>query len=520
MGQDSPQLTLTAIESWSGKPFLPPDSIYAQLANWGESLLPEEVFAELYAAGGRPSVPPLRLAKALLLMFHEGVSDREAEERARFDLRWKIALGVGIDEAGFDHTALCRFRARLLQQGKERVAFDRFVQAAMASGLVKAKDATAIIDSTPVLGAGAVQDSYQLLRSAIRKLLRRLAKKPSYRGRLVQLLQRSDYEQPGKPEIDWKNPESRQKLLGELVADAQSLLRLTEGAELNAATAADRSMLAAIVVQDVVIDEAGQAHLRQGVTPGRVISTSDPEMRYGHKTNQRLFAGYKADVVEDADSGIVTNVGVIAGNGADGPMAPKLLDQQMRAVGIQPAELFGDTAYGTMAVREQLGACGVTVWAPLGESHAPVYSKWEFTWDLQQGTCTCPAGQLAHGWQTAHATWRFAFSKRTCAECALRPACTTSKSRGRCLEVSASDELARTVREFNRTQTFRRRYRRRALIERCMAELVRHGGRKARYRGTLKIQLQWLWVAAAVNLRRIAKLLSAQGRQPAASATA
>ncbi|MBE0467380.1 MAG: transposase [Candidatus Desulforudis sp.] len=80
------------------KPVVPESSFYGQLAQWSEQLVRDEDFAEMYTGTSRPSNSPALLAKVLLLMYHDDVSDREAEKRARYDLRWKHALGLDLDE--------------------------------------------------------------------------------------------------------------------------------------------------------------------------------------------------------------------------------------------------------------------------------------------------------------------------------------------------------------------------------------------------------------------------------------
>src|SRR5215207_2010912 len=75
----------------------------------------DEDFADLYCPhNGCPSVPPSLLATALLLQFYEGVSDEEAKARAEFDLRWKVALGIALEERPFAKSTLQLFRARLI----------------------------------------------------------------------------------------------------------------------------------------------------------------------------------------------------------------------------------------------------------------------------------------------------------------------------------------------------------------------------------------------------------------------
>jgi transposase len=152
---------------------LPEDSIYALLAEHGDRIVRDEDFAECYSERqGRPSIPPSLLAKVLLLAYREGLSDVRAMEALRFDLRWKVALDLPIDHPGFHPTSLVRYRARLLLHGKERLIFERSLEFAAELGLIEG-EAEQIVDSTPMLGAAAVQDTATLVRSGVRRLPRR-----------------------------------------------------------------------------------------------------------------------------------------------------------------------------------------------------------------------------------------------------------------------------------------------------------------------------------------------------------
>lgn len=92
------QLHLTDVEHLAGAPVVPRESFYGRMAEWGAQMVTDDLFADLYAKDGRASVPPGLCAKMLLLMFHDNVSERESEERTRYDLRWKHALHLGIGE--------------------------------------------------------------------------------------------------------------------------------------------------------------------------------------------------------------------------------------------------------------------------------------------------------------------------------------------------------------------------------------------------------------------------------------
>jgi transposase len=76
-----------------------------------------EDFSTLYTARlGRPSIPPERLLRAMLLQAFYGLrSERQLMERIEFDLLFRWFVGLGIDEVAWDHSSFTRNRDRLLE---------------------------------------------------------------------------------------------------------------------------------------------------------------------------------------------------------------------------------------------------------------------------------------------------------------------------------------------------------------------------------------------------------------------
>ena len=125
---------------------------------------------------GRASVPPSFLATALLLQAHDKVSDAEAKARADFYLRWKVALGIEIEERPFAKSAFQVFRAQLILHDKVREVFEQSLRLAREQGYLKrGRGMRVAMDTTYILGRGAVKDTYNLLADGVVKMMWALA---------------------------------------------------------------------------------------------------------------------------------------------------------------------------------------------------------------------------------------------------------------------------------------------------------------------------------------------------------
>ncbi len=126
------------------------DTIYGLLHRERHRLFPDEMFADLYTARGRRSVPPSVLACVLVLQRLEGLSDREAVDRFTYDARWRYACGVGGWQDGwisFDHSVLVRFRMRLEASDDPRRIFTASTEVAAEAGLIGVRR---VLDSAPL----------------------------------------------------------------------------------------------------------------------------------------------------------------------------------------------------------------------------------------------------------------------------------------------------------------------------------------------------------------------------------
>src|SRR5215204_2675944 len=218
------------------------DSFYGFLALHREELFRDEDFAALYCSdNGRPSVSPSLLATALLLQAYDGVSDDEAKQRADYDLRWKVALGIELDVRPFAKSTFQEFRAQLIVHDQTRAIFQRSLEVANRRGVWKKghppnerQHMKLALDTTHILGRGAVKDTYNLLADGIVQVLRVLAKLGPFD--LVDVAEEVGCTRyvcgpslKGQADVDWTNPQARQRFLAEIVADADQVLELVRG---------------------------------------------------------------------------------------------------------------------------------------------------------------------------------------------------------------------------------------------------------------------------------------------------
>src|ERR671930_2593643 len=181
LGKRGPQRGLFEADTLYGD-FVGRNTFYGWLAGQRGELFRDEDFAGLYClSNGRPSVPPSLLATALVLQTYDGVSDEEAKQRADYDLRWKVALGVGPEARPFAKSTLQEFRAQLIVHREHAAIFKRSLELAKRRGKFRTQDGqarklTVALDTTNLLGRGAVKDTYNLLADGIVKLARVLAR--------------------------------------------------------------------------------------------------------------------------------------------------------------------------------------------------------------------------------------------------------------------------------------------------------------------------------------------------------
>jgi len=497
-GQSSPDRELLDADAVVGH-LVPAGSVYRFLADHRGRVFPDELFADLFGSErGRPSQPADVVATVLVLQSLEGLSDRDACQALRTDLRWKVAAGLALDDEGFHPTVLTYWRRRLRGSDAPERIFDAVRQVVADTGVLAGKNRRAL-DSTLLDDAVATQDTVTQLVSMIRRVRKAIAAAADV------AVTAHDYTTLGKPACAWNDPDARNELVSGLVNDALAVLAAIEDTDLDDEQAQLVGLLALVAGQDVEPDPDGPDgawRIVEGVAQDRVISTVDPEARHMHKSRSNYRDGYKAHLAVEPDTGIITACDLTPANAGDGPTGVDLLESEEPGL-----QVLADSAYGSGQVRADLADAKheavIKPW-PLGRNNRlgdDQYSRDDFVIDYDTATVTCPEGQTVHITSAGNAC----FGNR-CEGCPTRQRCTAAVD-GKTFKVGEHDQLLAAARTAWRNGTGLADYRQhRPMVERSIAWLVRNGHRRVRYRGVDANRLGFSTRAAAVNLQRLINL--------------
>lgn len=475
---------------------------------------------------GEEPQPPALMCMAVLLAGYQQASDAEAVRLSAHDACWRSLLGT-LEEAGdepaFSQGGLQQFRARLIRHDMDQRLLERTVELAKKTKSFDwrklPKTLRVAVDSRPLEGAGRVEDTFNLLGHAGRKIAECIAVELDVSMEEVcqkanaPLMQASSVK--AGLDIDWNNSEQKATALNRLCEQLDRLSAWVEKSrpkegettELTRYTEA----LAQVKKQDVEPAPGGGVQLRQGVAEDRRVSIEDAEMRHGRKSKSKRFNGYKQHLSTHLDSGLVLAGVVTPANRPEEEAAPALAADMAR-MKLMPDELQIDRAYVNSALAEQVAEGGGTVMSKPwkgGNATPGMFGKKDFKINVRDQTITCPAGEVEsfEPGQVVH------FDPEACGPCPLRARCThAATGRGRTVTMGDDERLQKKLRKLQSTRCGRAKLRERIPVEHRLAHLSNRQGPRARYRGVRKNTFDLRRLAALQNLETIARVRREAGR--------
>ncbi len=290
---------------------VPAGSVFAFLAEHRAELFPDSFTADLFPSRtGRPSLPADLVGSVLVLKELYALSDTQTADALCFDVRWKVACGRSLLATSFDPTALVHWRKRIAASERPDRVFGAVAEVIAQTGILRGRRKRCV-DSTVFDDSVCTQDTVIQLVAAMRRAARVVPGAAEVIASVCVL----DYSRPGKPPIDWDDPQAKDALVSDLVNDALAVLEALTGEdapERDAAEADALGLLALVAGQDVEPAEDsdgtdGRWRIARKVAPDRVISTVDREARHTRKCKSKRRDGFRGHVAAEPETGLITD---------------------------------------------------------------------------------------------------------------------------------------------------------------------------------------------------------------------
>ena len=470
----------------------------------------QDILAATYRVepGGKAPVEAGLLALATLLQAYCHVGDRDAVELTVMDKRWQMVLDcLGAEQPPFRQSTLWNFRMRLMAHNLDKILLERTVTLAEQTGGFGARRLRAALDSTPLFGAGRVEDTLNLLGHALRKAVGLAARELGVSAEAM--LEEAGLVLVGHSslkaalDLDWGQPKAREQALRLVLADverwktwlAQHQRLMAEGAPLQDVM----DTIAQIVTQDTEPDPdggPGGQRIKKQVAPDRRISIEDPDMRHGRKSSAKTFNGFKEHFVLDLDSHVTREVVVRPANEPEHAAVELLVETLEQPPGLLQLDI--DLGYMASPRVTQWAEQGVYIIARPWPQGGTLFTKDNFTLDFAHETVTCPGGQTVPMVPGKIAQ----FPASACDECSKRAQCTTARiGQGRSLHIRQDEPFQDKLRAKIKTKRGRASLRKRTAVEHAISHHIAHQGRRPRYKGLRKNQFDGRRHAAVSNLQ-------------------
>jgi hypothetical protein len=459
----------------------------------------QKELASMYrqTGAGKEPLPPALMAMATLLQGYLGASDATMVELTVFDLRVQLVLDcLGKTEAAFSQGALFDFRQRLIRMHMDGRLLERSVEVAMSQrdfGWKALKSSLRVaIDSRPIEGAGRVEDTFNLLGHAARKVV-------ACAARLLQWTKDKVCREAGIPlllessvkkalDVDWNEAEEKKRALQLLLRQLDCLMewlkRVLPGQLKRSPLHGHIQTLEQLRKQDLEPDPGGGGmRIREEVSADRRVSVEDSEMRHGRKSQSKRFNGFKQHIAAEVEMDLIVACTVTPANRPEAEATPAL-QKDMGRQGIGVGELYIDRGYIKSRMVEKLQEQkGEVLCKPWAARNGDLLPKSAFKLDMRSRTITCPGGQML-----AFEPGRVVeFDGQVCGACPLRAECTKAEAgRGRVVRIAEDEALQQRLRKLVKSPKGRARLRKRVKVEHRLAHLSRRQGRRARYRGVRK----------------------------------
>lgn len=434
---------------------------------------------------GRPAKEPEMMLRIQILKYLYNLSDEQLVQDLSVNLAYKWFIGLNPEEPLPEISLLTKFRTQRLKDISMNEIITEIVHQCVEKGIIQSSNGI-IIDTTHIQA--------NTIKKVPERIMKQLAKN------IFKAMGQEEYEIPDYTQIE-NHLEAKQVMkeyLENLIEESSEETSSEEVLE-------EVKEAQEILESDLFIEQKG------------IRSLIDKDARVGYKSKTQSFYGYKAELCQTTDGSLITSITVEPGSYVDGSHFKEHLEGTLEA-GLKVSGVYGDKAYFRADILKMIQAKEAQAYIPVSASTYKIdedlfhYNKDSDQWFCVMGNETVRVKtrtQKSKGNKIK--LLEYSFERELCRNCQRRPECIgKSKRIAKLLIISVNTPELYEYSQRAKKPEFLEEYRKRAKIEPKNAELKRfHGLDRAKGYGLKSIRIQAKLTALAVNLKRIAKMVSA-----------
>lgn len=372
----------------------------------------DDQFVDLYPLDGQPAFSPWRLALVCVMQFAENLTDRQAADAVRARIDWKYALGLELEDGGFDYSVLCEFRQRLLASEQSEHLLNQMLRRFQELKLLKARGKQRT-DSTHVLGAIRLLNRLELVGETLHHALNAIAAvEPQW---LKGWVAPEWFDRYGRSFNEYRLPledAEREQFALTIGHDGLSLLQaiyeMAQGSPVLRTLEAVDTLRQVWLQQYYLHDAVLQWREAKNLPPCaiRIQSPYDREARYSSKRSMD-WVGYKVHLTETCDLDlphVITHVETSAATLQDVEVVEPI-HADLASLNCLPHQHIVDTGYSAAGLFvDSLNTYGIDLIVPVRPEHSWQYTQHtgfdaaQFRIDWEREKVICPRGKESASW--------------------------------------------------------------------------------------------------------------------------
>lgn len=432
------------------------------------------------------------MVKLLVLQYFYDLSDVRVIEDASLNLAYMYFLGINPEDELPHPSLLAKFRKHKLSDHMQDEILAKIVNQCVEIGILKG----------PGISVDTTHTEANTFKATPERVMKHLAKKifKAINEENGEVPESINQDIPQYQEIeDHKEAKTTMKAyLEETIAKVEEQLELEIHPKIKEIVENAKEILN----DPKFIEQKG------------VRSIVDQEARVGHKSKTEHFFGYKTEYIITTEDRIITAVRVNDGAYVDGTQFQELLELTQKS-GVTIEEVYGDKAYFRKPILDKIIELKAKPYIPVSAMAYKVdedlfsYNKDSDEWFCVQGNKTEKKRYYKDKREKEY--YKYSFKKEQCRDCPLRERCIKEKRIGKMLVISINTPEFYGYSQEQKTEEFKVKYRKRACQEWKNGEMKNfHGLDRARGYGLKSMSTQAKLTALAVNLKRIASILSSK----------